>query len=166
LYAYQVQSSISNSARALAVAGRPLTPAELGRLVPEGLGEAEDPAAAEGLVVRRAGRLGNRNDPRPWPQHIAGSCHLRGSRGLPQEAQKALSKRLQEDLQAGLHSSLLQALQQLIGEIRRRNGALLHEFQMKLARRKLLAELLLYPLAQREDLILPEPVGNRLGRPA
>ncbi|MBV9832695.1 MAG: AAA family ATPase, partial [Marmoricola sp.] len=48
--------------RALAAAGRPLTPAEVGRLVPAGLDEAEDPAAAEGLVVRRAGRLGFRHD--------------------------------------------------------------------------------------------------------
>ncbi len=48
--------------RALAVAGRPMTPSELGRLDAKSLDESEDTAAAEGLVVRRAGRLGFRHD--------------------------------------------------------------------------------------------------------
>ncbi|WP_426592100.1 ATP-binding protein [Cellulomonas sp. McL0617] len=49
-------------AQLLAVAGQPLSPAELDRLeVPE-IAEAEDAATAEGLLVRRGARLGFRHD--------------------------------------------------------------------------------------------------------
>jgi len=46
----------------LAVAGRPLTPTELDRLDIAEIAEAEDAAAVEGLLVRRAGRLGFRHE--------------------------------------------------------------------------------------------------------
>ncbi|WP_027862781.1 AAA family ATPase [Marmoricola sp. URHB0036] len=47
---------------ALAVAARPLTPAELERLDIAGIDTAEDAATAEGLLARRSGRLGFRHD--------------------------------------------------------------------------------------------------------
>jgi DNA-binding SARP family transcriptional activator/tetratricopeptide (TPR) repeat protein len=63
----------------LAAAGRPLTSDELDRLMVPDAGQAEEAASADGLLVRRAGRLGFRHDllreaiyadlPNPAPLH-------------------------------------------------------------------------------------------------
>ncbi len=58
----RITPSATELVNALAVAGRPLTPTELERLDIVDIDEAEDAAASEGLLVRRAGRLGFRHD--------------------------------------------------------------------------------------------------------
>src|SRR6185295_8137536 len=60
---------------------------------------------------------------------------------------------------------LLQLRQQRVVKVARRNRALADERQMERLERELVAEPLLRFVAQREDLILAEPVGDRLRRP-
>jgi DNA-binding SARP family transcriptional activator len=58
----RIAPSAAELVRLLAVAGRPLTSAELDRLDVPDAADAEDAATAEGLLTRRDGRLGFRHD--------------------------------------------------------------------------------------------------------
>src|SRR5689334_5219070 len=63
-------------------------------------------------------------------------------------------------------TELLHSIEQLISEVSRRNRPLLHELQVEPLGREALTELLLDLLPQLLDLLLAQPIGNRLRGPA